>query len=124
MISVCGGSTIIRSNGIETVCHQKNPSNDVKYITQMKSILVKKIWKCTQNEKRGDLVKIIRYPYETVVLRMIYIYKTHKNIPTTPAACGATGSFVKRAENCSHPISSIGLGRQTTTAFLSMGHNL
>ena len=24
-ISVCGGCTIIRSNGIETICHQKNP---------------------------------------------------------------------------------------------------
>ena len=30
----------IRSNGIETVCHQKNPSNDVKYITHMQSVLV------------------------------------------------------------------------------------
>ena len=49
-----GGSTIIRSNGIETVCHQKSPSNDVKYITHMQSVLAKK-WKCTQNEKRGDL---------------------------------------------------------------------
>ena len=27
------GSTIIRSNGIETVGHPKNPSNDVKYRT-------------------------------------------------------------------------------------------
>ena len=34
-ISVCGGSTIIRSNGIENVCHQNNPSNDVKHITHM-----------------------------------------------------------------------------------------
>ena len=38
---VCGCSTIIRSNGIETVCHQKNPSNDVKYITHMQSVLAK-----------------------------------------------------------------------------------
>ena len=42
MISVCVGSTIIRSNGIETVCHQKNPSNDVKYITHGQSVLAKK----------------------------------------------------------------------------------
>ena len=41
MISVCGGSTIIRSNGIETVCHQKNLSNDVKYITHMQRVLAK-----------------------------------------------------------------------------------
>ena len=33
----------------------------------------------------------------------------------TPAACGGTGSSVKRSENWSHPIPSIGLGRQTTT---------
>ena len=32
---------IISSNGIETVCHQKNPSNDVKYITHMQSVLAK-----------------------------------------------------------------------------------
>ena len=32
---VSGGSMHIRSNGIETVCYQKNLSNDVKYITQM-----------------------------------------------------------------------------------------
>ena len=43
LVSVGGGgcSTIIRSNGIETVCHQKNPSNDVKYITHMQSELAK-----------------------------------------------------------------------------------
>ena len=41
-ISVCGGSMIIRSNVIETVCHQKNPSNDVKYITHMQNVLAKK----------------------------------------------------------------------------------
>ena len=33
----------------------------------------------------------------------------------TPAACGGTGSSVKRSENWSHPIPSICLGRQTTT---------
>ena len=27
-----GASTIIRSNGIKTVCHQNNPSNNVKHI--------------------------------------------------------------------------------------------
>ena len=41
MISVCGCSTIIRSNGIETVCHQKNPSIDVKHITHMQNVLAK-----------------------------------------------------------------------------------
>ena len=35
LVSV-GGSTIIRSNGIETICHLKNPSNDVK---DMQSVL-------------------------------------------------------------------------------------
>ena len=50
---------------------------------------------------------------ETVVLRMIY--KKHINVPTTPAACSGTGSSVKRSENWSHPIPSIGLRRQTTT---------
>ena len=38
MISVCESSTIIRSNGIETDCHQNNPSNDVKYITHMQCV--------------------------------------------------------------------------------------
>ena len=91
------------SNGIETVCHQKNPSNDVKYIKQMQSVLATIKWKYTQKEKRGDLVIIIWYPLknETVVLKMIY--KTHSNVPTTPAACGGTGSSVKRSENLSHP---------------------
>ena len=42
-ISACGGSTIIRSNGIETICHQKNLSNDVKYITHMQSVLATKM---------------------------------------------------------------------------------
>ena len=51
---------------------------------------------------------------ETVVLRMIY-KKNTLNVPTTPAACGGTGSSVKRSENWCHPIPSIGLGRQTTT---------
>ena len=45
---------IIRSNGIETVCNQKNPSNNVKYITHMQSVQ-KKI-------KKRDLVKIIWHP--------------------------------------------------------------
>ena len=35
--------------------------------------------------------------------------------PTTPVAYGGTGSSVKRSENWSHPIPSIGLGRHTTT---------
>ena len=52
---------IIRSNVIETVCHQKNPSNDVKYITHMQNVLAKK-WKCTENEKKRRHVKIIWYP--------------------------------------------------------------
>ena len=41
--SVSEGSTIIRSNDIETVCHQKNQSNDVKYITHMQSVLAVQI---------------------------------------------------------------------------------
>ena len=36
-----GGITMIRSNGIETVCHQKNPSNDVKFITHMQGGLAR-----------------------------------------------------------------------------------
>ena len=47
---------------------------------------------------------------ETVVLRMIY-----KSILKCSVACGGTGSSVKRSGNWSHPIPSIGLGRQTTT---------
>ena len=55
-----GGSTIIRSNGIETVYHENNPSTDVKHITHMQSV-------CQNN---GNVhIKT----YETVVLRMIYI---------------------------------------------------
>ena len=53
---------------------------------------------------------------ETVVLRMIY--KSPLKCTTTPAACGGTGSSVKRSENWSHPIPSIGLVRQTTTLCL------
>ena len=37
----------------ETVCHQNNPSNDVKYITHMHSVLVKNIWKCKKNIAAG-----------------------------------------------------------------------
>ena len=33
----------------------------------------------------------------------------------TPAACGGTGSSVKRSQYLSRPIPSIGLGRDTTT---------
>ena len=45
------------------------------------------------------------------------IYKKHtKNVSTTPpAGCGGTVSSVKRSENWSHPILSIGLGRHTKT---------
>ena len=49
---------------------------------------------------------------ETVVLRIIYNNKHNSNVPSIPAACGGTGSSVKRSENWS----SIGLGRQTTTS--------
>ena len=35
--------------------------------------------------------------------------------PTTPAACGGTGSYVKISENFSRPILSLGLRRHTTT---------
>ena len=53
MISVCGGgggrdSTIIRSNGIETVCQQNNLSNGVKHIIRMQNELAKK-GKCTNS---------------------------------------------------------------------------
>ena len=60
MISVCG-STIVRSNGIETVCHQTNPSNDVKHITHMQSVLAKimEMYTHKKGEKNGDLVKLI-----------------------------------------------------------------
>ena len=37
----------------------------------------------------------------------------------TLAACGGTGSSVKRSENWSNPIPSIGLGRHTTTTTIS-----
>ena len=54
---MCGGSTIIISNDIETTeCHQNNPSNDVKYITHMQSLLA---IKNDTRIKRGDMVKII-----------------------------------------------------------------
>ena len=46
LVSV-GAVKSLDQNGIETVCHQNNPSNDVKYITQMQIVLVKKKWKCT-----------------------------------------------------------------------------
>ena len=39
----------------------------------------------------------------------------YKSVPTTPAACGGTGSSVKSSENWSHPIPSISLGRHTIT---------
>ena len=68
-----------------------------------------------KKKKRGETCKntMASSKNETVVLRMIY--KSTLNVPTTPAACGGTGSSVKRSENWSRPISSIGLGRQTTT---------
>ena len=63
---------IIRSNGIETVCHQKNPSNDVKYITHIQSLLAKKL-KCTHNEKEESCKNnMVSSKNDTVVLKMIY----------------------------------------------------
>ena len=69
-------------------------------------------------KKREETCKnnMVSSKNETVVLRMIY--KSTLNVPTTPAACGGTGNSVKRPENLSHPIPSIGLGRQTTTCLL------
>ena len=58
MISVCGGSTIIISNGIETVCYQRNLLNDVKHITHMKSVFAKIMEMYTKRKKR-DIVKIM-----------------------------------------------------------------
>ena len=37
-----GAARSLDQNGIEIVCHKKNPSNDVKYITHMQSVLAKK----------------------------------------------------------------------------------
>ena len=56
------GSTIIRSNGIEAICHQNNPSNDVKYITHMQSVLIKNYGSVHKKEEERDLVKIIWHP--------------------------------------------------------------
>ena len=50
-----------------------------------------------------------------VDLSSAYDTVNHRCVPTTPAACGGTGSSVKRSENWSHSIPSIGNGRQTTT---------
>ena len=44
------GSTIIRSNGIRTVFHQKNPSNDVEHIIHMQIILAKIMEMYTKDE--------------------------------------------------------------------------
>ena len=57
----------------------------------------------------------LRSKNETVVLRMIYNNKSTLHVPTTPAACDATGSSVKRSKNWSRPIPSISLRRKTTT---------
>ena len=48
---------------------------------------------------------------ETVVLRIIY--KSTLNVPTTPAACGGTGSSVKRSENWSPLIPSFHRSRKS-----------
>ena len=83
---VSGGSTIIRSNGIETVCHQKNPSNEVKHKTHMKS------GKCTNIKKTcKNNMASLRSKNEIIVLRIIY---NNKNVPTL-AARGGNGSSVK-----------------------------
>ena len=75
---VCGCSTIIRTNGIETVCHQKNPSNDVKYITHMQSVLAKKMEMYTKWKKEETCNNnMVSSKNETVVLRMIYKNKKH-----------------------------------------------
>ena len=83
----------------------------------MQSVLAKNIWKWTQKmEKRRPCkynMACVRSKNETVVLRMIY--KKHiKNVPTTSAACGGTGSSVKRSKIGVTQI-TIGLGRHTTT---------
>ena len=44
----------------------------------------------------------------------VMIISNPLHIKTTPAACSGTGSSVKRSENWSRPIPSIGCGRQTT----------
>ena len=51
---------------------------DVKYITHIQSVLAK----MEMYTKNGDLVNI-------------YIKHIKKNVPTTPAACGGTGSSVR-----------------------------
>ena len=38
---VCGRSTVIRSDGIQTIGHQNNLSNNVKYITHIQCKLAK-----------------------------------------------------------------------------------
>ena len=68
------GHTIIRSNGIETVCHHNNPSNDVKHITHMQSVLVKN--GNVQKKIFFNNMASLRFKNETVVLRMIY-HKRH-----------------------------------------------
>ena len=40
--------------------------------------------------------------------------QAHLNVPTTPVACGGTGSSVKRYGNWCYRIPSTGLGRKTT----------
>ena len=71
---VLWGSMIIKSNGIETVCHQKNPSNDVKYITHAKCTCEKNgnVHKKYKKEERPSKIIWFSFKNETVVLRMIY----------------------------------------------------
>ena len=51
---------IIRSNVIETVCHQMNPCTDVKHITHMQSVL-EKIMAIYTKEKRSFFSTILFY---------------------------------------------------------------
>ena len=79
------------SNGIETFCHQKHPSNDIKHITIFaKNGNVQKKRHCKNN------MASLRSKSETAVIIIIYNKNHIKTVPTTPVARGGTGSYEKR----------------------------
>ena len=61
-----------------------------------------------------ECVQLTEHHINTHIGHLTY-NKSHLHVPTTPAACGGTGSSVKRSANWSHPIPAIGLVRHTTT---------
>ena len=110
-----GAARSLDQTALRLVCHQKNPSNDVKYITHMQSVLAKKFIE-VYTKNLVSLIKVQNGDCSTP-----NDIKSTLKCSNDSSRLGGTGSSVKRSKNWSRPIPSIGLGRKTTTARIRNG---